>query len=33
MHTQGSQYRSKFRDIPDISVLSAGSDIFFTGRN
>jgi hypothetical protein len=30
---QGSQYRSKFRSIPDISVLSAGSDIFFTGRN
>ena len=30
---QGSQYRSKFRGISDISVLSAGSDIFFTGRN
>jgi len=25
---QGSQYHSKFRGIPDISVLSAGSDIF-----
>ena len=30
---QGSQYRSKFCGIPDISVLSVGSDIFFTGRN
>jgi len=25
---QSSQYRSKFHGIPDISVLSAGSDIF-----
>ena len=30
---QGSQYYSKFRGILDISVLSAGSDIYFTGRN
>ena len=30
---QGSQYRSKFRGIPDISVLLAESDIFFTGQN
>ena len=27
----GSEYRSKFRGVPDILVLSAGSPIFFAG--